>query len=66
MGWLKAEAERVFSPNEYNKRQSLRNLRARLDTAGGHYLNRLNEIIPRPNMREAEGARVLKKMQEGE
>jgi hypothetical protein len=40
-------------------------MRGKLGAAGTHYLNRLNEIIPRPNLREAEGARALKKLREG-
>ena len=65
MSWLRDEAERVLSPAEYAERQGLRALRERLSGAGSHYLERLNEIIPKPNMREAEGARALKKLREG-
>jgi hypothetical protein len=65
MGWLKDEAERQFSPAEYAERASLRAMREKLSTVGTHYLNRLNEIIPRPNLREAEGARALQKLRTG-
>jgi hypothetical protein len=65
MGYIKEDAEKKFSPNEYNERQSLRNLRERLSNAGTHYLNHLQSIIPVPNLREAEGARALKTLREG-
>jgi len=65
MSYIKEDAEKRFSPQEYNERQSLRNLRERLSNAGTHYLNHLQSIIPVPNLREAEGARALKTLREG-
>ena len=65
MSYIKEDAEKRFSPQEYNERQSLRNLRERLSNAGTHYLNHLQSIIPVPNLREAEGASALKTLREG-
>jgi hypothetical protein len=65
MGWLKDESERQFSPAPYAERAGLRAMREKLSTVGTQYLNRLNEIIPRPNLREAEGARALQKLRTG-
>jgi hypothetical protein len=65
MGMLKDQAERKFSPAEYKDREGLRAMREKLSGAGSHYLQRLNEIMPRPNLREAEGARAIQKLRTG-
>jgi hypothetical protein len=62
---LRADAERQFAPGEVSEREALRAVKERLAGAGSHYLQRLQQILPVPNVRQAEAARALKKLQTG-
>jgi hypothetical protein len=65
MSMIRDQAERKFSPAEYKDREGLRAMSGKLGAAGTHYLQRLNELLPRPNLREAEGARAVQKLRTG-